>query len=89
MYFETAQYIRKHYDVIYKAGGIKSKKASVNSGLDRWGWYLQIKEVAEAGVFNQAGMTPIEAAGRANLYDFMNYIAAKRAEDEFRRLYSE
>lgn len=41
---------------------------------------MLIKYLAESGVFNLAGLTPIESACRANLYEAMQYLAAKSAE---------
>ena len=41
---------------------------------------MLIKHLAECGVFNIAGMTPIESACKANLYEAMQYLAVKSAE---------
>lgn len=41
---------------------------------------MMIKFLAESGVFNLAGYTPIESACRANLYEAFQYLAAKTAE---------
>ena len=41
---------------------------------------MTIKAVAEAGIFNLAGLTPLQSAERANLYEAFQYLAAKAAE---------
>lgn len=41
---------------------------------------MLIKYIAESGVFNLSGITPIESACRANLYEAMQYLSAKSAE---------
>ena len=47
---------------------------------ERFGWYMTIKAVAESGIFNLPGYTPLHSAERANLYEAFHYLAAKAAE---------
>lgn len=44
---------------------------------------MTLKALAEAGVFNRAGFTPMESAERAPLYDAFHYLAARTAESEY------
>lgn len=44
---------------------------------------MTLKEIAEAGVFNRAGLTAIESAEVAPLYDAFHYLSAKAAEVEY------
>jgi hypothetical protein len=53
---------------------------------ERYGWYLTIKKVAESGLFNLTGFTPMESAEKAKLYQVFQYLASKAAEDN---LYNE
>jgi len=48
---------------------------------DKYGWYLTIRKVAESGLFNIAGLTPIESAEKAKLYEVFQYLASKAAEE--------
>jgi len=42
---------------------------------------LTIKKIAECGLFNLAGLTPLQSSERANLYEVFQYLASKAAED--------
>jgi hypothetical protein len=42
---------------------------------ERYGWYLTIKKVAESGLFNLTGFTPMESAEKAKLYQVFQYLA--------------
>ena len=53
---------------------------------DKYGWYLTIRKIAECGLFNLAGLTPLQSSERANLYEVFQYLASKAAEDN---LYNE
>ena len=48
---------------------------------DKYGWYLTIRKVAESGLFNIAGLTPIESSEKAKMYDVFQYLASKAAEE--------
>jgi hypothetical protein len=43
---------------------------------------LTIKKVAESGLFNLSGLTPMESAEKAKLYEVFQYLASKAAEDK-------
>jgi hypothetical protein len=43
---------------------------------------LTIKKVAESGLFNLSGLTPIQSAEKAKLYEVFQYLASKAAEDK-------
>jgi hypothetical protein len=43
---------------------------------------MTIKAVAESGIFNLPGYTPLHSAERANLYEAFQYLAAKAAESK-------
>jgi hypothetical protein len=49
---------------------------------DKYGWYLTIKKIAECGLFNLAGLTPLQSSERANLYEVFQYLASKAAEEK-------
>tara|TARA_R110000822_G_scaffold281354_1_gene403071 strand:+ start:185 stop:370 length:186 start_codon:yes stop_codon:yes gene_type:complete len=49
---------------------------------EKYGWYLTIKKVAESGLFNLSGFTPLESAEKAKLYQVFQYLASKAAEDK-------
>lgn len=50
---------------------------------DQFGWYLTLKTLAEAGIFNRHGLTPLESAEQAPLYDALQYLSARHAEHEY------
>ena len=54
------------------------------SHIDGFGWYISIKEVAEKGVFNRVGLTPLESTQQSNLYEFMLYLSACKAQSDFK-----
>jgi hypothetical protein len=43
---------------------------------------LTIKKVAESGLFNLSGYTPMESAEKAKLYQVFQYLASKAAEEK-------
>ena len=49
---------------------------------DSYGWYLTLKQVAEAGVFNLTGLTPMRSAEVADLYEVFTYLSACKAESD-------
>lgn len=53
---------------------------------DKYGWYLTIRKIAESGLFNINGMTALESSENAKLYEALQYLASKAAEDN---LYNE
>ena len=48
---------------------------------ESYGWYASIVTLAESGVFNLQGMTAIQSACKANLYEAMFYLAFKTAKN--------
>lgn len=57
-----------------KAGAVQVQQA--------FGWYLSLKAIAESGVFNLPGHTPMRSAQLANLYEAFNYLSAVRAQQQ-------
>jgi hypothetical protein len=57
-------------------------KAGAVQLQETFGWYLTLKSIAESGVFNLAGHTPLKSAQLANLYEVFNYLAAVKAEQK-------
>ena len=49
--------------------------------IQNYGWYLTLKRIAEAGIFNRPDATPLKSAEMANLYEAFMYLAAKSAEE--------
>jgi hypothetical protein len=41
-----------------------------------------LKQVAESGVFNLAGLTPMRSAEVADLYEVLTYLSATKAQNE-------
>ncbi len=66
-------------------GGAKAKAASKSAGLEYFGWYLQIKSTAEKGVFTFGNNSPIKSVEKTNLYDFLLYLAAEKAEGVYQK----
>lgn len=44
----------------------------------RWGWYATLFEVADSGVFNVPGYSPLQSAIRANALEALMYLARTR-----------
>lgn len=59
---------------------MKYIKAGGKQLNDSYGWYLTLKQVAEGGVFNLSGYTPMRSAEIADLYEVMTYLSACKAE---------
>lgn len=52
--------------------------------MQNYGWYLTLKRLAEAGIFNRPDQTPIKSAEMANLYEAFMYLAATTAQENIR-----
>jgi len=74
---------------LYQGSNMKSKSALNQSGLADFGWLNSIMTVAEMGVLNQQGLTPIESVRQTNLYDMMSVLSNLKANNEFQRIYRE
>jgi ABC-type molybdenum transport system ATPase subunit/photorepair protein PhrA len=68
-------------DLYAGKGNGKSQLASERLN-EKYGWYLTIKKVAESGLFNLTGFTPMESAEKAKLYQVFQYLASKAAEEK-------
>ncbi len=44
----------------------------------RWGWYSTLFEIADSGVFNRLGLSPIQSAITANALEALMYLARAR-----------
>lgn len=71
------------------SGDMHSKNASGASGLDDFGWLNSIMSIAEMGVLNVAGLTPLESVRQSNLYDFMTVLSNMRANNDYQKIYRE
>lgn len=80
-------YVQKHYGILYESSGgeINHKQAFKAARLDVFGWYLQIKAVAEKGVFTFGNNSPIKSVEKTNLFDFLLYLTAEKAEGVYQK----
>ena len=67
---------------LYAAKGDGKSQLASEKLNERYGWYLTIKKVAESGLFNLTGFTPMESAEKAKLYQVFQYLASKAAEEK-------
>lgn len=74
---------------LYQKGNVKVKKASKQSGLSGFGWLNSIVVVAEKGILNKEGLTPLDSVKHTNLYDVMTILSNMRANTDFERVYKE
>ena len=86
----TIGYVNNSYGNIFSGSGkIKYAKAAESSGINGFGWYLQIKSTAEKGVFTFGNNSPIKSVEKTNLYDFLLYLSACSAENKYQQKLSE
>lgn len=77
----TVRHIHESYPQLFSGKGkAKYEGAAKASGINQYGWYLQLKAVAEKGVFTFGNYSPIKSVEKTNLYDFLTYIAANASE---------
>lgn len=74
---------------LYQKGNGKAKTASKKSGLADFGWLNSIVVVAEKGILNINGLTPLDSVKKTNLYDVMTILSNMRANTDFERVYKE
>jgi hypothetical protein len=72
---------RRFADLYASKSDGKSQLASERLN-EKYGWYLTIKKVAESGLFNLTGYTPLQSAEKAKLYEVFQYLASKAAEEK-------
>ena len=68
--------IKNKYPNLFQGGNIRSKKASIKSGIGQWGWYGEILNIA-------GNPLQIKEVEQMNMYDFLNYISYNRAMQIF------
>jgi len=81
--------LKQLFPNLYQKGDAKQSQASDKSGLSDFGWLNSIMTVAEMGVLNQQGMTPLESVRHTNIYDFMTVLSNLRASSDFQRIFRE
>lgn len=81
---ESKRGIKQRFPNLYGKPDVRAVKAGVKNLTKEFGWYLTLKDIAESGMFNRAGLTPIESAEVAPLYDAFHYLSAKAAETDFK-----
>ena len=55
---------------------------------NNFGWYVVLAQIAESGMFRKSGLTAIEAASTAPLYDaffYLEYLAAQRKREKIKQ----
>ena len=78
----TLNYIHENYSPLFSGKSqAKYAGAAKASGINGFGWYLQIKSVAEKNVFTHNNLSAIKSVERTNLYDFLLYITANASEN--------
>jgi len=82
---KTNENLQELYKPVFESPDAKTMKASSQSGLSEFGWLNSIRSVAETGILNQPGLTPLESVRQTNLYDFMVILANIKATGEFRK----
>ena len=69
--------------MLYKRSSAIEISAGVERLTEGFGWYLTLKQIAEAGIFNRPDLTPLESAEQANLYEAFTYLASVAAQNEY------
>ncbi len=62
---------------LFVGGGIESKRASAESGIEKYGWNGEIYGAC-------ASIMEVDKVQRLNLHEFMKYASYKRAEYRLR-----
>lgn len=86
---KTNSVLKQLFPNLFEKGDPKSSRAYKSSGLDDFGWMNSIMTIAQMGVLNQEGLTPLESVRQTNLYDFMTVLSNLRADNKFKRIYQE
>ena len=81
--------LKQLFPNLYQKGDSKSNSASQSSGLADFGWLNSILTVAEMGILNQTGLTPLDSVRNTDLYDFMTVLSNMRASSDFKRILQE
>lgn len=71
------------------SGDMASHHASNASGLNSFGWLTSIMTIAKMQLLNKPDMTPLQSVQKTLLYDFMTVLSNTRADNDFRKIYSD
>jgi len=82
--------LKTFFPNLYQSSGdAKSKQASTESGLKDFGWFNSILNIAEMGILNKTGLTPLQSVREAELYEFMTVLSNMRANSDYQKIYRE
>lgn len=85
---ETKQSIKTRFGkTLYSKLSSKERKAGAKNLQKGFGWYLTIKSLAEAQIFNLSGYTAIDSVQRANLWECLTYLSAQNAQSAYQDRY--
>lgn len=76
------KYIKQQYANVFGSKGITYAKAKASSGIDRFGWYGAILDLA-------TGISDVENVKQANLYEFLNYLSRQIAVNDYQNSVTE
>ena len=70
------KFIKQQYANVFASKGIEYAKAKVSSGVDRFGWYGAVLDLAD-------GISDVKNVEQSNLYDFLNYLSRQIAVNDY------
>ena len=76
------KYIKQSYPNVFGSKGIVYAKAKAASGIDRFGWYGAILDLAD-------GLSDVRNVEQSNLYDFLNYLSRQIAVSDYQNSVAE
>ena len=70
------KFIKQQYANVFGSKGITYAKAKAASGIDRFGWYGAILDLA-------TGISDVKNVEQTNLYEFLNYLSRQIAVSDY------
>ena len=68
--------IKQRYPNVFASKGLAYAKAKAASGVDRFGWYGAILDLAN-------GISDVKNVEQTNLYEFLNYLSRQIAVQDY------
>ena len=76
------KHIKQQYPNVFGSKGITYAKAKAASGIDRFGWYGAILDLA-------TGISDVKNVEQSNLYEFLNYLSRQIAVNDYQNSVTE
>ena len=82
-FYAVQSEIVKRFPNIFKGGDKPLKTGSTSERIvSKLSWQIEAYKIAEKGIFNREGLTPIQSVRKTNIYEIMLYTSLMIADNK-------